>query len=84
VLSFARFVLHSPLFITTPLIALVVCLSFLFCLRFQLNYVHGDKLRIMSCMHQYHVCCIDQWVNSGNSKCPTCQKKFTMPRPAGF
>lgn len=52
------------------------------CTVCQVNYAHGDKLRIMSCMHQFHMGCIDTWINSGNHKCPTCQKPFCNPAMA--
>lgn len=36
------------------------------------DYSDGEKLRILSCFHDYHVHCIDQWLKD-NSTCPICR-----------
>ena len=35
------------------------------------DFVPGEKVRLLPCLHRYHSACIDPWI-SGNSHCPTC------------
>ncbi|XP_072520084.1 uncharacterized protein [Salminus brasiliensis] len=36
------------------------------------DYNKGEKLRILPCLHDYHVKCIDRWLKE-NSTCPICR-----------
>ncbi|XP_007238141.2 uncharacterized protein si:ch211-59o9.10 [Astyanax mexicanus] len=36
------------------------------------DYKQGEKLRILPCLHDYHVKCIDRWLKE-NSTCPICR-----------
>jgi len=42
-------------------------------------FSHGDALRILPCVHSYHVLCIDNWIDGGNLFCPLC-KHGIIPR----
>ncbi|CAO1345554.1 unnamed protein product [Diamesa serratosioi] len=35
------------------------------------DFVVGDSIRYLPCMHQYHVACVDVWLQK-NLTCPTC------------
>ncbi|XP_048876466.1 E3 ubiquitin-protein ligase RLIM isoform X2 [Brienomyrus brachyistius] len=36
------------------------------------EYVEGEKLRTLPCLHDYHVQCIDRWLKE-NATCPVCR-----------
>lgn len=37
------------------------------------NYVKGDKVRTMPCLHFFHSKCIDEWLLSRGKTCPICK-----------
>lgn len=37
------------------------------------EYAHGDKLRLLPCNHEFHVPCIDNWLNR-KPFCPICKR----------
>jgi len=41
------------------------------CMVCQEDYANGDKLRILPCIHTFHVACIDQWLKK-KITCPVC------------
>ncbi|KAM9816214.1 E3 ubiquitin-protein ligase RNF6 [Syngnathus typhle] len=36
------------------------------------DYDHGERLRMLPCFHDYHVACIDRWLQD-NTTCPICR-----------
>uniref|UniRef100_A0A8C2K637 RING-type domain-containing protein n=1 Tax=Cyprinus carpio TaxID=7962 RepID=A0A8C2K637_CYPCA len=36
------------------------------------EYKAGERLRILPCLHDYHVKCIDRWLKE-NATCPICR-----------
>ncbi|XP_028814822.1 E3 ubiquitin-protein ligase RLIM isoform X2 [Denticeps clupeoides] len=40
------------------------------------DYSQGEKLRILPCFHDYHVKCIDRWLQD-NTTCPICRADVT-------
>ncbi|NWY50483.1 RNF6 ligase, partial [Chionis minor] len=42
------------------------------------EYVTGNKLRQLPCMHEFHIHCIDRWL-SENSTCPICRQPVLGP-----
>jgi hypothetical protein len=38
----------------------------------QEEYIEGDEIGRMKCEHQYHVCCIQEWLRLKNW-CPICK-----------
>ncbi|KAI1882106.1 hypothetical protein AGOR_G00247270 [Albula goreensis] len=36
------------------------------------NYTEGEELRMLPCLHDYHVQCIDRWLKE-NATCPICR-----------
>ncbi|KAI0242176.1 hypothetical protein L0F63_003012, partial [Massospora cicadina] len=45
------------------------------------DYEAGDRLRILTCRHAFHVDCIDPWLLSptAHSVCPTCKSDLSAP-----
>ena len=39
------------------------------------DFTIGDKLRILPCVHAYHVMCIDPWLLKNKRVCPQCRMK---------
>ena len=37
------------------------------------DFQDKEKIKILDCIHRYHVECIDQWLQK-NSTCPICKK----------
>merc|ERR1712178_592204 len=37
----------------------------------------GEELRILPCLHRYHTCCIDEWLNR-NPACPICKHPIVL------
>ncbi|GIY03479.1 e3 ubiquitin-protein ligase RNF167 [Caerostris darwini] len=42
------------------------------------DYKNKDKLRILPCLHGYHVKCIDPWLTENKRFCPVCKKKVIV------
>ncbi|XP_030621106.1 E3 ubiquitin-protein ligase RLIM [Chanos chanos] len=40
------------------------------------DYTEGDRLRMLPCLHDYHVECIDRWL-SDSATCPICRTDVT-------
>ena len=36
----------------------------------------GDMMKELSCKHQYHTGCIDEWLKRGDARCPNCNKRI--------
>jgi hypothetical protein len=41
-----------------------------------LNFQNGERIRITSCSHKFHLPCIDQWLLK-KASCPNCKKNFS-------
>jgi E3 ubiquitin-protein ligase RLIM len=39
----------------------------------QCSYESTDKIRILSCQHNFHQFCVDKWLDE-NTTCPICRK----------
>lgn len=40
------------------------------------EYVHGDLLKILVCLHKFHTYCVDNWLKY-NLSCPVCKWNLT-------
>lgn len=49
---------------STDLTACVICMS---------NFKNGQRIRVLSCQHEYHAKCIARWFTM-NSSCPICRR----------
>lgn len=38
--------------------------------------IDSETLKTGKCGHNFHQDCVDQWIATGNRKCPQCRKKF--------
>eukprot|EP00434_Breviolum_minutum_P039645 symbB.v1.2.035214.t1/scaffold4692.1/size36308/2 len=45
------------------------------------DFVHGDHLRLLPCLHRYHVACIDRWLVHSQT-CPVCKHSLVSRRNA--
>ncbi len=36
----------------------------------------GDMMKELSCKHQFHSGCIDEWLKRGDARCPNCNKRI--------
>lgn len=43
------------------------------------EFVEGDTLRSLPCLHRYHQHCIDQWL-ARSAECPICKQNITAPQ----
>ena len=46
----------------------VVCLD---------SFLDDDLIKILKCKHIFHACCIDEWLEKHNYKCPICRNPAT-------
>ncbi|XP_047939538.1 uncharacterized protein LOC125187071 [Salvia hispanica] len=49
------------------------------------SYEDGDKIRILPCQHEYHMSCVDKWLQEVHGVCPLCRGDVcsnldTLPR----
>merc|ERR1712228_1150837 len=40
------------------------------------DFIDGDKLRLLPCLHRYHIDCVDQWLQKFRLECPLCRYKI--------
>lgn len=40
------------------------------------DYVEGERLRVLPCLHTYHTKCVDPWLTKGKRNCPMCKRKI--------
>ncbi|KAL1531228.1 RING-type E3 ubiquitin transferase [Salvia divinorum] len=36
-------------------------------------YENGDKIRVLPCQHEYHMSCVDKWLQEVHGVCPLCR-----------
>jgi hypothetical protein len=41
----------------------------------QYDFVNGEDVRYLPCMHQFHVACVDEWLSRHDMECPVCRTK---------
>merc|ERR1719229_266534 len=41
------------------------------------QFVVGEALRVLPCLHRYHQRCIDEWLSSRSPECPICKRDIT-------
>ncbi|KAL2482745.1 E3 ubiquitin-protein ligase [Forsythia ovata] len=37
------------------------------------EYEEGDKIRVLPCLHEYHMACVDKWLKEIHGVCPLCR-----------
>ncbi|KAK9703084.1 hypothetical protein K7432_010925 [Basidiobolus ranarum] len=41
------------------------------------DFVDGDEIRQLPCLHDYHVACIDPWLTTKSGTCPMCKSRVS-------
>lgn len=45
------------------------------------DYVSGDRLRVLPCLHEFHALCIDEWLTTRQPLCPVCKRDARTKHP---
>uniref|UniRef100_A0A7R9YWX4 RING-type E3 ubiquitin transferase n=1 Tax=Chlamydomonas euryale TaxID=1486919 RepID=A0A7R9YWX4_9CHLO len=46
------------------------------------HYEEGDKVRVLPCLHRFHLHCVDQWL-ANRRMCPVCKHDASQPLATG-